>query len=347
MSKTIRNSSIDAIKGVAIVLVMIGHVFVHNHMEDPYIYDFIKAVQMPLFMIISGYLCGQGRKISDLKTYGKVLGKRAIAYLMPFFSWLTLMHWNNLAEAYKRIFFELDFGLWFLAVLFILTFMVSTAQLAAGKFREKNIVLSETIFWAVYGAMCLVLVVQILSGNTFLSPYLTIIYVPFYMLGYVSGNYGKNYFCWESKTAGKIDCKNNWGMKGSAALCFFLFLYLIAARDLNSMESKMDTIIQMAASFLGSVSIIYGVFLWKDGKIKNLFAKIGLYTLEIYVVHYHFANILNFHDKQYDAYTPEGAVFVIVSFVAMCAVTFAGIWLLKKMKLLDFFLFGKRERFIH
>ena len=39
-----RNSSIDAVKGIAIVLVMLGHVFVHNNMEDPYVYDFIKAV---------------------------------------------------------------------------------------------------------------------------------------------------------------------------------------------------------------------------------------------------------------------------------------------------------------
>ena len=32
-----RNQSIDAIKGVAIALVVLGHVFVHNHMEDPYV----------------------------------------------------------------------------------------------------------------------------------------------------------------------------------------------------------------------------------------------------------------------------------------------------------------------
>ena len=80
-----KNLSIDAIKGVAILLVMFGHVFVHNHMEDPYIYDFIKAVQMPLFIIISGYLCGQGRKIENFQTYRYVLGKRIISYLMPFF----------------------------------------------------------------------------------------------------------------------------------------------------------------------------------------------------------------------------------------------------------------------
>lgn len=336
-----RNISIDAIKGVAIVLVMIGHVFVHNQMEDPYIYDFIKAVQMPLFMIVSGYLCGQGRKISDLKTYGKVIGKRAVSYLVPFFSWLTLMHWKNLTEAYRRIFFELDFGLWFLAVLFILTLMVYTAQLAAGKFRQKNFLLSEMIFWGIYAAMCLVLVMQILTGNPFLSPYLTIIYVPFYMMGYVAGNYGKQFFCWGSREAGKIDCKNNRLFQCMMALASVAFLYLVIVKNLNSMETRMDVIIQMVASLLGSMAIIYGVFLWKDGMVKEFFAKIGLYTLEIYVIHYHFASILNFKNEVYNFYTLQGAVFVMISFVAMCGITFACVWFMKKVKIVDFLFFGK------
>ena len=337
-----RNTSIDAVKGLAIVLVMIGHVFVHNQMEDPYVYDFIKAVQMPLFMIISGYLCGQGRKISNLKTYGKIMAKRALTYLVPFFSWLTLMHWDHLAEAYKKIFFELDFGLWFLAVLFLLTFMVYTAQLAAAKFRETSYLVSEMIFWMVYGAFCCVLVLQILTGNNFLSPYLTIIYVPFYMLGYAAGNYGKQFFCWNDSGKGKIDCKNNrliqMGMIAAAAV----FFVLVAVKDLNSMESKLDIMVQMAASFLGSAAIIYGVFWWKEGRCKAFFSRIGLYTLEIYVLHYHFANILNFHHVQYEFYTLEGALFVAASFAAMCAVTFVFLWLLKKVKILDFLLFGKR-----
>lgn len=342
MGKLQRNSSIDAIKGIAIVLVMIGHVFVHNQMEDAYIYDFIKAVQMPLFMIISGYLCGQGRKISDVKTYGKVLGKRAVSYLVPFFAWLTIMHPLNLAEAYKTIFVSLDYGLWFLAILFILTFMVYTAQLAAGKLREKNFWLSEAVFWGVYGGMCLVLVVQIVLGINFLSPYLTIIYVPFYMLGYVAGNYGKRFFCWDGKEKGKVDCKNNRLVRCLMVFMGIGFLYLVVAKNLNSMETRMDVIVQMAASLLGSAAIIYGVFLWKDGKCKDFFAKIGLYTLEIYVIHYHFANILNFNNTQYDFYTVSGAVFVLASFVAMCAITFAAIWILKKIRIINFLLFGKK-----
>ena len=337
-----RNQSIDAVRGLAIVLVMLGHVFVHNHMEDPYVYDFIKAVQMPLFMIISGYLCGQGRKISDIKAYGRVLGKRAVSYLLPFFTWLIVMHPGNLKEACERILFELDFGLWFLAVLFILTFMVYTAQLAAGKMREKNTVLSEIIFWAVYGILCLILVGQILTGNTFLSPYLTILYVPFYMLGYVAGNYGRRFLCWGTHESGKIDCRDSRLIRAGSLVCAAVFLYLAAARNLNSMETRADVIIQMAASVLGSIAIIYGVLQWKECKIKNIFAKLGEYTLEIYVIHYHFANMLNFNDKQYDFYTLEGFAFVLLSFIAMSAVTFVFVWLMKKVRILDFLFFGRK-----
>ena len=336
-----RNKSIDAVKGAAIMLVVIGHVFVHNHMEDPYVYDFIKAVQMPLFMMISGYLCGAGRKITDIRSYGKVMKKRALVYMVPFFAWLTMMHLENLKEAYQTIFFSLDYGLWFLGVLFILNVMVYTAQMFSGWLEKKNYILGELCFWGVYGVFCMILIVQILTGNTFLSPYLTIIYAPFYMLGYVTGNYGQKFLCWGAKDAGKLDCKNNRLIQAGGVLCGLLFLYLVITRNLNSMETKMDVIIQMTASVLGSAAIIYGVLWWKDGKIKNIFAKIGNYTLELYVIHYHFANMLNFHDKQYNFYTLEGFVFVIASFAAMCAVTFCCIWVMKKVKILDTFLFGK------
>ena len=343
MGKMRRNNSIDAIKGVAIFLVMFGHVFVHNHMEDPYVYDFIKAVQMPLFIIISGYLCGKGRKTTNIQMYGKVLGKRAIAYMVPFFTWLTVMHLGNLAEAYKIIFVQLDYGLWFLAVLFVLTFMVHTAQLVTGILKVKSKLLSEVIFWMIYGVLSLVLVVQILCGNTILSPYLTIIYVPFYMLGYIFGNYGEKVLCWGTKEQKKLDCKNHRMIQVGVTFATIVFLYLVATKNLNSMETKVDTLIQMIASILGCAGIIYGVLCLKDGKIKNIFAKIGGYTLELYVIHYHFANMLNFKDKQYNFYTLEGFVFVIISFIGMCAVTICCIWLMKKVKLLNFLFFGKQS----
>ncbi len=47
-----RNESLDCLKGIAILLVMAGHVQVHNQMTDPYLYDIIKSLQMPLFFLM-------------------------------------------------------------------------------------------------------------------------------------------------------------------------------------------------------------------------------------------------------------------------------------------------------
>lgn len=163
------------------------------------------------------------------------------------------------------------------------------------------------------------------------------------MLGYVIGSYGKKFLSWGRKESGKLDCKNSRMAQSLAILVSAAFLYLVSAKNLNSMETKMDTIIQMIASALGCAGIIYGVLKLKDGKIKNILAKIGEYTLELYVIHYHFANMLNFKDKQYNFYTLEGFAFVITSFIAMCAVTICVIWFMKKVKVFDFVFFGKNS----
>lgn len=331
-----RNQSIDAIKGFAIVLVMLGHVFVHNHMEDPYVYDFIKAVQMPLFMIISGYLCGRGKKISDFRDYAGRLKERAISYLLPFFSWLTLMHLGNLKEAYRTIFVQLDYGLWFLMVLFLLTLMTLTAELFTAKLTKKEGVRKEALFWIIYGLLCLIPLGQIRTGNQILSPWLTVIYIPFYALGYAAGAYGSHFMCWGKKKSQKKV------IHSLVLVSFMVFLYLVVTKNLNSMETRKDTLIQMAASMLGSISIIYGICMMKDGKLKRLLAKLGNYTLEIYVIHYHFASLLNFQKKQYEFYTLEGFLFVTASFAAMSAATFCSIWIMKKVKLADFLFFGKK-----
>ena len=64
-----RNESLDCLKGIAILLVMFGHVQVHNYMTDPYLYDVIKSIQMPLFFLVSGYLAGKGTKIQSVEQF--------------------------------------------------------------------------------------------------------------------------------------------------------------------------------------------------------------------------------------------------------------------------------------
>ena len=76
------------------------------------------------------------------------------------------------------------------------------------------------------------------------------------------------------------------------------------------------------------------------GKAKGFLAWLGGYTLEIYVLHFHFATLLN-RGKTYVLYSPEGVLFVLASFAVMSAVTAVIIAVTKKIKLLDFLMYGK------
>ena len=100
MAKSARDSSLDAVKGFTILIVMLGHVLVLNKINDPVIYDWIKAVQMPLFMMVSGYLCGKAAKAGSFADYGRMLKKRCTGYLLPFFAWTLVFHLDDFTWAF-------------------------------------------------------------------------------------------------------------------------------------------------------------------------------------------------------------------------------------------------------
>jgi len=161
-----RNKAVDAVKGVAILLVMLGHCIVLNGLNetDPYIYDVIKSVQMPLFMLVSGVLASYSlHKYRQDKWYGiKKLPKRVVSYLLPFTSWFVVVYvWTHAWEAAislqsfltegKELLFQTDKGLWFLTTLFVIQLMVTLAQtlavlLTAGKKVPEALVFAFSSF---------------------------------------------------------------------------------------------------------------------------------------------------------------------------------------------------------
>lgn len=245
-TKLNRDISLDAVKGFAILLVMLGHCIVLNGLADPYLYDAIAAVQMPLFMAVSGYLAGQKHgepeQKPDLKRSAKTFGKRSVAYLVPFFTWMIIVSFPHCLKELKTELFHLDYGLWFLATLWIITLVHMIASYLAdysaytvsmhGAVVSQSAVENETdtmhdvvdgqhtienesktigsqdemekrdchgpnkvgrkektIRFLVY---CLVIFIcyagfflQARSGNTFLSPSLTVRYLPFYVVAYL------------------------------------------------------------------------------------------------------------------------------------------------------------------
>lgn len=320
-----RNESLDCLKGIAILLVMFGHVQVHNKMTDPYLYDVIKSVQMPMFFLISGYLAGAGSKITGVEQYKDKMLKRAAAYLLPFFSWLIIQHITFVPRALKTVLFQLDYGLWFLMTLFIFTWMAYTAQLIQAKVKRG------WGFWIPFLGSCAVILAAYLAGVTFLSPSLLVIYLPYYAAAYFSGMYP----AWIGKIPVQVQRVLAYG--GG-----IVFLGMAAILDLVTVTGIVMLGVQTAASFLACLAVIRLVLDLRECRLKSKLAALGQYTLEIYVLHYQFATVLNPDMVIYEFWSVQGLLYSAAAFAAMSVITAAGICIINRVRVLRLLLFGKR-----
>lgn len=111
--KLSRDSNIDALKGFAILLVVLGHAIQAHvpHFDDNLLFRLIYSFHMPLFMFLSGYVAWD-RPIK--------LGKKFVRLVVPFITWYLALY---VLFAHRTIGFEdyiirwlksPDYGLWFL-----------------------------------------------------------------------------------------------------------------------------------------------------------------------------------------------------------------------------------------
>lgn len=321
-----RNQSLDCLKGIAILLVMFGHVQVHNQMTDPYLYDVIKSLQMPMFFLISGYLAGAGSKVRTAAQYRERMFRRLVSYLFPFFSWLVVQHISYVPKALHTVLFQLDYGLWFLMVLFLFSWMSMSAQLFEAKVNK------EWGFWLFYLGSCGLILAAYLAKVTFLSPSLLVIYLPYYTVAYAVGLHLELLKKWVPLS---------W-QRGAALLGGMVFFGMAAVLDLVTVTGIGMLGVQTIASFLGCLFVICLVQSWKECLLKRRLAVLGQYTLEIYVLHYQFATVLNPNKIQYTFWSPQGLCYSAAAFAAMSVLTAAGIYIIDHIPAFRLFLFGKK-----
>ena len=339
-----RDISLDAVKGFAILLVMLGHCIVLNGLADPYLYDAIAAVQMPLFMAVSGYIAGlkkpEAVERPDLAKRAAVLGKRSISYLVPFFSWMVIVSFPHCLKELKTELFHLDYGLWFLATLWIVNLVCMIAAFPAdfaeykycqGKMKrkglnvvQKNQTVSDNAestvkcnsgLWLRFIIFCLVVLcfyigffLQARSGNTFLSPSLTVRYLPFYVAAYLFAYHIRPVL--QKKETGRL--AGHTGLVNVLwLLCLAAFVYLVYAFDMVVVTGITTLVVQMAASFLGVFVCFYGIAHFCRGRLQKLLAFVGQYTLEIYVLHFRFARILHLSERNLTPFHADTILWVV------------------------------------
>lgn len=389
-----RDNALDAVKGFAILLVMAGHCIVLNGLNatDPYIYDAIKSVQMPLFMLVSGIAnapriiaspacidvqegANAPRARASERSGLSKLKRRAVSYLVPFFSWFVLVYLathllqkeasvSGFLTELKQLLLQTDRGLWFLMTLFVVTTVTMIAQTLADTLcdrmfgvRGKNI--RRLLFLVFSGVFYLLFFVQGRSGNTFLSPSLTLQYFPFYLFGYVVRSVLEEKKMCHFGGEERMSRLKSGEMRCLIWICSILlligaaaFLGAVVALDLTAPVSGIaDMLGQMAVSLAGTLVVFVSVYMFarkrekKTGR-RTFLAWIGTYTLEIYVLHFRFARLLGLSEKHLQMYSLRGQFWLLAAFAVMSVCTAVSIVLIRQIPVLSFLLFGKKTAFL-
>ena len=328
-------------------MVVFGHTMTGciSGSEENFIYNLIWSLQMPLFMMLSGYAARWSRPVDSGRGYWQLFKKRTMAYILPWFVWTVIIRGGIFAQKnYLNIPWllnHMDSGYWFLFSIWVISVIHGAAQLLAGKCAEFSLcrkrlggggLLLTAMFFA--AGMVVVALTGMLMGMTFLGTKLTLYYMPFYFAGYLYG-----------KLSPKIErmAHGERIVDAVVALCCAGYMAVLLRVNLYTIADNLQGIaVRATASMLGCIAVC-GLGrrpLEKTDSFGKMLTWIGQHTLEIYLVHYlllcpmRIAEIPNFAE-------PTGVLLATGNFVLTMLLTVLSVQLLSSNLVLKKFLFWK------
>lgn len=265
---------IDRLKGLAILLVVIGHLMAFcTHGERNPIYEVICSFHMPLFMFLSGLVL----TYTPPHYTARYLGKKALRFLLPML-WIGLLFtYTNgkdvmafIADRYKQ-------GYWYLYILTLFYLLMYVYGKLPKVKRSWLLDLAYLAFWQVAFVAADRMLGQDLSDMTGIS--MCRGYWIYFFLGYMARRYG--WTEWLSE--------HNW-LFTLALVTFVPLLYAYG----TGLFVRFGQVLPLTA-------IIVLVFLFRRREhditaVESILSSVGRSTLDIYVLHYFVLRIINLSD---------------------------------------------------
>lgn len=190
-----RNIELDVLKGILIIIVVFRHVFqvVALDTDTDYLSNLMAAVEMPLFILISGYFGSREISKHESETLLHIIRRKTIAYIIPFFSYYIIFKFifdpasieNNLFKAFFELLSNITLSLWFLYVIWVLSIILNVAvHIACRVFNQiKNAWLPVAIIYYFFVVIIGVFIIQF-RGSAFLGIKYVMYYSVYYFIGY-------------------------------------------------------------------------------------------------------------------------------------------------------------------
>ena len=335
-----RNRNVDCLRGIAILLVVLGHTVSGStsNYESTALFNVIWSLQMPLFMLISGYVNKYRRRIDSGKTFGVFVLKTTMAYLLPFFVWTFLvrgaiLHQQGFLDV-KYLVWHMDAGYWFLFSLWTITLFFGFSLFISHFVKSAKKVLEFLVTGLVFGVLIAVLLVLgRMIGMSFLGIKFTVYYSIFYFAGYTYGSFQEE--IWNRRIL-----KNC--VQVFVAVCWVVWVLILARVNTYLLpDGGIQVIWRAGASFAGCIAICGTVSsIPKENKVGGGLSYCGFHSLEIYLIHSLFLNIIA------DEVVPSvsslaGFLMIVLNYVVTLSSSLLVAYLLNSNMVTRFLTFGK------
>ena len=252
-----RNQFVDIMRGMAMLLVVLGHTMTGCTVDSQksFLFNIIWSLQMPLFILISGFVTKYSRPISDGKGLWKYVKRRTVAYMLPWAVWSFLVRGIIFGEDgflnVKHLLWNMDSGYWFLATIWTISMIFGIASFMAVHLSKENLLKKQVVLLGFYlVGMVLLVGIGAILGLSFFAIKLTLYYMPFYYAGFLYGQFDDRMK--ESDTGKKI-------IDSVVAICFVVWLFIILRFPLYEMSDGGFAIILRAATSLAGCIAVCGL----------------------------------------------------------------------------------------
>ena len=255
----------DQMKGVAILLVVVGHVLMFSFSSsDNSVYNMLTIFHMPVFFYISGYLAY--KSIPTMKEWGARLWKKVHVLLFPYIVFAGIYCFFRNMDFFQLLCVG-GAEYWFMYVLFLLTVFFMFFELLV-----KHI--NNSVLYVVAWMMPYAILIYIqrrygeIGGGVFAINQLAV-YYRFYLLGFL---------CKKYTSINELVFNNKYVY----AVCFTAFFarwyWSEGCNMLVSFMGITGAIIVLHTFFVNSVN--------SESRTLRMLAYIGQNSLEIYLLQY-------------------------------------------------------------
>ena len=336
-----RNKIVDIIRGFAMLLVVLGHTLSGStaNFNDTFLFQVIWTLQMPLFIIISGYVTKYSKPLTARDKLWVFVKKRTLAYILPWAVWSfvirgLIFQQTNYLDI-KWLLWHMDSGYWFLATIWTINMIYGLADYDSNKI-SKCTTWNMLIHLTLCGVGMIVLgVIGYIAGLSFFCIKLTLYYIPIYLLGYLYGQLQDKFLALK---------KSSSLVNGVITISLVIWLTMILRFNFHDDNGDaLIIVLRFITSLFGCISII-GLFIgiYSSGnKLLQLVHWTGVYSLEIYLTHYLVLNMIQMTvTPQFG--TLEGMRLLAVNYLLTIGMVCLIIKILQRNNILNYLLYAKR-----